>query len=204
MNVASMMRAALLVIAAAIAGVNVAAGSCAPPPGVESSRAASLAVFVGKVLAGRDSFETRTELINGEPKLIVTSPGTRVAQLQVLHAWKGVRADSVLTVVTSTRGSRFTVGDCYLIYADSISVWSRALAGWRDTALYAGQCSRTRELRIAAGDLRVLGLTARDAEWLRGPYRWSADSLALVPLADSLARARVDAETTGKKRRNGH
>lgn len=190
-----MMRAALLVIIAVVAGTNVAAGSCAPPPGVEASRAASLAVFAGEVLAARDSFKTESELINGVPRLIATIPGTTVAQLRVLFAWKGVRADTVVTVLTSTRGRGFTVGERYLVYADSISVWSRALAAWRDTALYAGSCSRTRALRLAAEDLRVLGLTAKDAEWLESQYGWSADSLA---------GARADERSAGNKGRRGH
>lgn len=200
---AGRVMAVLLVITAAIAATSAAACSCMAPPGAEWSRSTSRAVFVGEVLAARDSFEEHTEVIHGKSMVIVTSPGTRFAQLRVLRAWKGVRADTVLTVVTTTGGNRFTSGSRYLVYADSISIWSKGLEGWRDSALYAGACSRTRALRDAVVDLKVLGLTASDGDWLMGPGLVRADSLALAPLADSLALHGARSAVQGKKPRRG-
>jgi hypothetical protein len=198
------MRAVLLVIAAMVAGAQGAPGSCAPPPDVEQSRVNSVAVFVGEALAVRDSFEVFPVLVNGLPQLVETSPGTRVALLRVLCAWKGIRADSVLTVVCSTQGTRFTVGDRYIVYADSISTWSRALAGWREHALHAGDCSRTRELRYAVEDMKLLGLTVSDADWLKGPYRTWGDSVALTTQAHALAHQGAKPDARGKRRGRGH
>ena len=184
------MKAILLTAAALLAGARIAACSCPTPPDVESSRMKSVAVFAGEILASRDSFTRHTLLVAGEPMEVGTNPGSRIALLRVLRAWQGVQADTVLTVVTSTQGVRFMAGDSYLVYAaDSMLARDRDrwLAGSRNRALRVG-CSRTRPLRTAAEDLKTLGLGTSDAGWLRGACRTAEDSLALLPIADALAR----------------
>ena len=145
------------------------------------------------LLNDRSSFVARSGhalLVAGEPMEVGTNPGSRIALLRVLRAWQGVQADTVLTVVTSTQGVRFMAGDSYLVYAaDSMLARDRDrwLAGSRNRALRVG-CSRTRPLRTAAEDLKTLGLGTSDAGWLRGACRTAEDSLALLPIADDLAR----------------
>lgn len=184
------MKAILLIAVALLAMAKVAACSCPVPPDVESSRINSVAVFAGEVLASRDSFKRSTVLVAGEPTELVTMPGARIVLLRVLRAWKGARADTVLTVVTSTQGMPFRAGDSYLVYAaDSMLARDRDrwLAGSRGRALRVG-CSRTRLLRAATEDLKTLGLETSDAEWLRAACRTWGDSLTLLPLAHGLER----------------
>lgn len=187
------MKAALLLVVALVAGAN-AASACecmSIPRTVALGLARSDAVFVGEVLAKRDSVEREGQY---------ESPWGSFVAFHVQHAWKGAWADTVVTVVTPWQGGGcgypFKAGERYLVYADS------ALPGrysaWRGRAVFTDICTRTQQLWHAAVELRELGVSPTDSEWIRGCVPSWRDSVALVPLADSLARNSLRIRDSGK------
>ncbi|HEX9424856.1 MAG TPA: hypothetical protein VF899_16575 [Pyrinomonadaceae bacterium] len=99
------------------------------PKSVKVALKQSAAVFSGEVL----------EMKNG---------GNYIeARLRVERSWKGVEAEEVSVLADSTTESpHYRVGQKYLVFA-----------GIRDGKLFTGNCSRTKKLEYAQGDLQELG-----------------------------------------------
>lgn len=69
------------------------------------------------------------------------------ARLRVEHSWKGVEAEEVSVLADSTTESpHYRVGQKYLVFA-----------GIQEGKLFTGNCSRTKKLEYAQGDLQQLG-----------------------------------------------
>jgi hypothetical protein len=69
------------------------------------------------------------------------------ARLRVERSWKGIDAEEVSVLADSTVESpHYRVGQRYLVFA-----------GTREGKLFTGNCSRTKELEYAQGDLQQLG-----------------------------------------------
>jgi hypothetical protein len=175
----------VFVIAAAVGTAAAACASCLYPQ-VWDEVNKSTAVFAGEVLARRDSFTVDTvsiavDSVSSRREPAETFWGT-VLDVKVLRGWKGIRADSAVTVVAVSDGgpsTAFVVGERYLIYAQSHP------PRWGDR-LVTG-CGRTRAVWTAAADLRYLGLVASDSEWLRGSAPKWVGWTEVEYLADSLA-----------------
>jgi len=99
------------------------------PKSVKVALKQSAAVFSGEVL----------EMKNG---------GNYIeARLRVERSWKGVEAEEVSVLAdTTTESPHYRVGQKYLVFA-----------GIRDGKLFTGNCSRTKKLEYAQGDLQELG-----------------------------------------------
>ena len=99
------------------------------PKSVKVALKQSAAVFSGEVL----------EIRNGGNYLEV--------RLRVEHSWKGVAGEEVSLLTDSTVESpHYRVGQKYLVFAYK-----------RDGKLFTGNCSRTKKLEYAQGDLQQLG-----------------------------------------------
>jgi hypothetical protein len=99
------------------------------PKSVKVPLKQSAAVFSGEVL----------EVKNGGNYLEV--------RLRVQRFWKGVEAEEVSLLTDSTVESpRYRIGQEYLVFA-----------GRQEGKLFTGQCSRTKLLEYAQGDLQQLG-----------------------------------------------
>ena len=100
------------------------------PKSVKLAVKHSAAVFSGEVL----------EIRNG--------PNYREARLRVERSWKGVEAEevSVLTDNSTAESPHYRVGQKYLVFAEI-----------RNGKLFTGNCSRTKRLEYAQGDLQQLG-----------------------------------------------
>ena len=99
------------------------------PKSVKVALKQSAAVFSGEVL----------EIRNGG-----NYPEVR---LRVARSWKGVEGEEVSLLTDSTTESpHYRIGQKYLVFADK-----------RDGKLFTGNCSRTKKLEYAQGDLQQLG-----------------------------------------------
>ena len=131
----------MLVVVLGLAAVRpgcVFACSCVPPGSPAEERAASAAVFSGKVV---DVDVPGGTITNSADPVKVT--------LEVLRVWKGPAQPTL--VVTTARdsascGFNFTQGQEYLVYARGTA-----------TDLSASLCSRTRLLSEGAEDMAALG-----------------------------------------------
>lgn len=192
------MKCLVMVVTVAVGVASVGWTDCQPPRPLGDEVNASAAVFVGEVQARRDSFAVDTATSRQYGGTVGTDWGT-ILDVKVLRSWKGLRADSVVTMVARDEGGPsglpFVVGERYLIYAVMIEPsWGGWYAGW-GSRLLTGTCGRTRALWMAGADLRHLGLVASDAEWLRGVSAPpGVGSTETTFLADSLARPRARPE----------
>jgi hypothetical protein len=188
----------VMVVTAAVGVASVGWASCAPLRPVWDEVNASAAVFAGEVQARRDSFAVDTVTSRQHGGMVGTDWGT-ILDVKVLRSWKGLRADSVVTMVARGEGGPsdlpFVVGERYLIYAVMIEPsWGGWYTGWGGRLLI-GACGRTRALWMAGADLRHLGLVASDSEWLRGVSApLGVRSTETTLLADSLARPKTRPE----------
>jgi hypothetical protein len=124
--------AALVTIS--LSGSRAEACSCAPPPPPADALAYSTAVFEGYVLDfSTDQQHLRTSV-----------------RFQVLRAWKGVHADSVVVVETASEGS--ACGIEVQSHTDML-VYATTVDGHLSMAL----CSRTHASADDAGDFVALG-----------------------------------------------
>ena len=99
------------------------------PKSVKVALKQSAAVFSGEVL----------EVKNGRNFI--------EARLRVERSWKGVEAEEVYVLAENTAESpHYRVGEEYLVFA-----------GIQDGKLITGNCSRTKRLEYAQGDLQQLG-----------------------------------------------
>jgi len=99
------------------------------PKSVKLALKQSAAVFSGEVL----------EMGNGGNYIEV--------RLRVERSWKGVAGEEVFLLTDSTVESpHYRVGQKYLVFAYK-----------RDGKLFTGNCSRTKKLEYAQGDLQQLG-----------------------------------------------
>ena len=99
------------------------------PKSVKVALKQSAAVFSGEVL----------EMRNGGNYVEV--------RLRVERSWKGVAGEEVSLLTDSTVESpHYRVGQKYLVFAYK-----------RDGKLFTGNCSRTKKLEYAQGDLQQLG-----------------------------------------------
>jgi len=135
----TLMRCLLLAAAVALAAEAGLACTCAPSKGPAEDLALAAAVFSGKVV------EVRKHRRSGDIFAGVE------AVFRVERAWKGVEAATVSVFTAShsaTCGYGFRGRRTYLVYA------------YKDAAgrLSTGICSRTRRLKDAGEDLRVLGV----------------------------------------------
>ena len=208
----SRLKCLVMVVTVAVGAASVGWANCQPPRPLWDEVNASAAVFAGEVQARRDSFAVDTVTSRQYGGMVGTDWGT-ILEVKVLRSWKGLRADSVVTMVArdeeGPRGLPFVVGERYLIYAVMIEPsWGGWYAGWGGRLLI-GACGRTRALWMAGADLRQLGLVASDAEWLRGVSAPpGVGSTETTFLADSLARLRARpehrrSETGTRPGRNG-
>lgn len=102
---------------------------CFHPKSVKQAVRQSAAVFSGEVLEIR------------------TGRTYREARVRVDRSWKGVETQEVVVLVDSTVESpRYRVGEKYLVFA-----------GKQYGELFTGNCSRTKEIKYAQGDLDQLG-----------------------------------------------
>ncbi len=110
-------------------GANSAMRCLNQPKSVKAALKQSAAVFSGEVLVMK----------NGGNYMEV--------RLRVERSWKGVEAEDVTVLSDSTVESpHYRVGQKYLVFA-----------GIRDGKLFTGNCSRTKKLEYAQGDLQQLG-----------------------------------------------
>jgi hypothetical protein len=127
--------------------------SCSAPPAPMDALASATAVFEGYVL-----------------DVSVDSQGLRrTVRFQVLRAWKGVHADTIVQVVTGTQSSL-----CGVDVAAHTSVLVYA-AGSAD-ALTMALCSRTRPSLQDMGDFTALGTPVEVGTAAPGALRPSSDS----------------------------
>jgi hypothetical protein len=137
---------ALLVFA--FAHGSVLACSCPPPPPANIERAQATAVFAGRVLSVRDSVVIE-QVIRGDT---VATNGPSIVRVFVTKSWKGVPADTTITLLGGGCTIRFAPGEDYLIYAVVYPV------EWHHAGLWAEGCWRTRSLSTAKSDVDSLGI----------------------------------------------
>lgn len=141
------MHMAKLGVLTAIAGVlalraaPAQACSCALPGSPTDALAQATAVFEGHVLSIRDDATTRTRFVD----------------FQILRAWKGVHADTVVAIATGDNGSScgiaMPVGSTWLVYANAF-----------EGQLGTGLCSRTAPSADAAADFVELGTASETGD----------------------------------------
>ena len=114
------------------ASERVFACECKRNSSVEQEFSDAKTVFVGKVIEIKDS----------KPDAVIT--------LKVERMWKGIKTETMV-LLTDNRGKGcgyiFNKGERYLVYAFED----------RDGALRTDVCTRTTDVRSAAGDLKELG-----------------------------------------------
>jgi hypothetical protein len=188
------MRELILAAAGLVAAMGVASAcQCVDVQRTVESRLARWpAAFAGEILSKRDSFVVDTAKSKHFGQEIVSSWGS-IMTVRVLRSWKGPRADSLVTLLTTWQGGGcgypFDAGRRYVIYADTALLGP--YSAWHERALITHICTGTRRLWAAADELRQLGLEVSDSEWMMGTSPSWRDSVVLVPLADSLARVRT-------------
>lgn len=123
---------------AALAAPRAQACSCTQPPPPTEALAGAAAVFEGSFVGGTA----------GSGPTIFNS----LVQFQVLRAWKGVRADSVVTIATPKGDS----AGCGFGSIEARSTWL-VYAHEVEGALTMSICSRTQPIASAASDVAELG-----------------------------------------------
>jgi len=135
-------RKLLLAIVFGMGGAELAnACECMERPPVSVCVGRSDAVFSGMVLVVRDSLQLDEDGRGGTP--------FRVAWIHVEKAWKGVRADTIVTVRTGSGG-----GDCGF---DQFAAGHRYVVFAHGTGLGTSRCDRTAGVRAPWGLIDALG-----------------------------------------------